>query len=77
MKIEDIRLAKGALNDAIYAGKLNAKGDAWLQKVDVTNDFIAAVIDRWCGYKETIIDGNGHKYEITVKRIKEMPPEEG
>lgn len=70
MKIEEIRLAKGALSDNIYAGKLDKEGIGFTQKHDVTSDFIGAVIARWGGFRETLTCSDGKTYEITVKEIK-------
>lgn len=70
MGLENIRIAKGGISDRVYAGYLNKDLRTWRQKKDVTDDFITAVIDRWCGYAETFTSSNGKKYEIAVKEIK-------
>lgn len=70
MTLENIRLAKGSISDRIYAGYLNKDKQTWRQKVDVTNDFLAAVIERWGGYEETITCSNGKKYSVTVREIQ-------
>lgn len=70
VELENLRLGHASLSDRIYAGVLTNDGKAWLHKTDVTNDFIAAAIARWGGFKEVLIDDNGKKHEITVKEIK-------
>lgn len=70
MGIENIRIAKGAISDRVYAGYLNKDKQTWRQKHDVTNDFLAAVIERWVGYEETITSSSGKRYSITVREIK-------
>lgn len=69
MKLEEITLGHSPLTDSIYAGRLNKAGDKWLDKKDVTNEFIDCVIKRWEGHTENISQGD-KKWEITVKRIK-------
>ena len=70
MKINDIRIAKGGLSDNIYAGRLSIDGSEWLDKKDVTNDFLGAVIARWAGCKQTIKGSDGSKYELTLKEVE-------
>ena len=75
MKIEldDIRIAQSLLSDKVYAGVLapskNKKQPLWKHKVDVTNDFITAVIARWENQTQTI-SFEDNQWEITVKKIK-------
>lgn len=71
VELSELRLAKGMITDQVYVGKLNKKGTEWLNKVDITNDFITAVLERWSGYSEEIIRGDGKKFKISVKEIKE------
>jgi hypothetical protein len=76
MKLENIRIAKSAVDDQIYAGYPNKDKISWKSKVDVTNDVIRAVIDRWGGYRQTLKSSNSEEYEITVKKISKKSPEE-
>jgi len=69
MGLENIRIAKSSLTDNIYAGYLSKDKMRWLKKVDVTNDFLQAVIDRWAGFGQTITGSNGKKYRITLKKL--------
>lgn len=48
VELEKIRLAKSALTDEVFAGTLKTnKIIVWKNKVNVTNDFIQAIIDRF------------------------------
>lgn len=70
MMTEPIRIAKSALSDTIYAGRIKSNGFEWKgEKHDVTNDFLAAVITRWAGYEETITAGD-KVYKIRVEEVK-------
>jgi NAD dependent epimerase/dehydratase family enzyme len=70
MSIGNIRLAVGGISDRVYAGYVNEDQRTWREKKDITNDFLAAVIERWNGYEETIKSSDGKRYKITVKEIK-------
>lgn len=67
--MSDLRLLISSLTDEVYIGKPNKDGN-FLQgtKVNVTNDFIHAVIERWNGCEEIVVRGN-NKYKITVKEL--------
>lgn len=71
MKIDlsEIRITKSALTDKIYAGTIAKDNISFEHKVDVTNDFIKAVIEWGAGFKRTIT-GGGKMYEITVREVK-------
>ena len=68
MKLDKLRLAKSALTDKVFIGELNKDGESWAIKRDITNDFLAAIIDRWAGFQEIIKTSDGKIYKITVKR---------
>ena len=72
VELEKIRSGHSPLTDRVFVGILvpskNEKQPLWKHKNDVTNDFIAAVINRWEGHTETIQSGES-KWEITVKKI--------
>ena len=69
IELENVKLGHSELTDNIYAGKLNKAMNKWLQKVDVTNQFLDCVIKRWENKKETITCGSS-QWEITCKKIK-------
>ncbi|ARK32146.1 DUF7446 family protein [Halalkalibacter krulwichiae] len=67
-----LRLAKSAISDSVYVGKLKSVNgmSVWSgDKTDVTNDFIGAVISRWNGYEETIVAGD-KTYVVSVKEVE-------
>jgi hypothetical protein len=66
--IEKIRLAKSGMTDKVFAGVMSAKPNVWAHKVDVTNDFISCVIQRWENQVEVISAGKD-KWEISVKKL--------
>lgn len=70
INLPDLRLGKSPITDEVYAGVLTKKGDKWIKKVNVTNDFITCVIQRWENQTEEIQSGKD-KWEITVKKIKQ------
>lgn len=68
VELEKLRLAKSSLTDEVFIGTINKKGDKWLNKANVTRDFITAAIARWEGQKETISSGK-EKWEISIKKV--------
>lgn len=69
MSLKTIHIGCSPLTDTVYAGYLNKDGQTWCDKVDVTNDFLAAVISRWAGYEQTIVGSNGKRYQVTVREV--------
>ena len=69
MALKDIKIAKSAMDDTIYAGYVDKSGSSWKSKVDVTNQIIRCVIERWGGFKQQLNSSDGKKYEITIKEI--------
>lgn len=65
--MKNLRLAKSAITDNVFAGYVNKDGATWNRKKDVTNDFLKAVIDRWDGFEEDIITPTGKKYTVSVR----------
>jgi len=70
MKLPDIHIGKSLLSDTIYIGTLDSTKTIWVNKIDRTDEFIKAVIDRWCGCSQIVNDKRGNQYEIQVKEIK-------
>lgn len=70
MKVElnNIRLGISGLTKTAYVGTMGKNNKSWLNKKDVNNDFLHAVITRF-NDKAEIIDNGESKYEITVKEI--------
>lgn len=70
MKAEQIALGVSPITKTVFAGRLNKGKNMWLEKTDVSDMFMACVIERFVGYVEEVEDNAGNKYEITVKKIK-------
>lgn len=71
MGIENLRVAKSALTDEIFAGYVDKTGKGWKTKKNITFDFLNAVIERWENQEEIISDGT-NKWKIRVEKIKEV-----
>ncbi len=74
MDLTSIRIAKSALTDNVYAGFLDKDQISWLEKVDITNDFLKAVIERWAGFGQILNSSYGKSYYITVKEVDNAKP---
>lgn len=67
-----IRISTSPLTGRIYAGRLNKKGDAFLDgKQDATSDVLRAVIEK-ADYHGGAFDiqAGDDKWEITVTKVK-------
>ena len=64
-----IRVAKSAMTDRIYAGRVCRDGMTWRAgKADVTSDVLKAVVDLITpGHTLTVSVGGKPAYEITVR----------
>ena len=72
MKVENIRIAKSAMSDTIYAGEVSSDGRSFKgSKKDVTSDFYKCIIETFAGYEADIVGGDGKKYLISVKEVSE------
>jgi len=71
VKLENVRVIKAALTDQIYAGIVKENGLSWEEKVDVTNDVIKAVLERWGGYSQNLKSSEGKWYRISCKELTE------
>lgn len=63
-----MRIATSPLTGRIYCGRLNKKGNAFLDgKEDVTSDVLAALIDKARFHGGSFdIEGDGKKWLVTV-----------
>lgn len=60
------------LTSNVYCGRINKKGDKWLEKENVTEHFDIIALQRYIGYKDETFSiqlESGKKYEISVKEI--------
>jgi len=71
VELEKLKMNISPLTDEIFVGIIDKKNpNMWKHKTNLTNNFLACVIERWNGYKEEITSGDGKKYEISIKEIK-------
>jgi hypothetical protein len=67
---DNLVLGKG-ITDNVYIGTLNKIKTRWIHKRDITNMFLQTVLERWNGYEEEIIGGDGKRYLISCREIVE------
>jgi len=68
----NIRISTSPLTGRIYAGRLNKKGNAFLDgKMDATSDVLRAVIEK-AEYHGGAFDiqAGDDKWEVTVKKVQ-------
>ncbi len=70
VELEKLEMNISPLTDEVYVGIKEKNKDEWKHKVNLTNNFIGCVIQRWNGFKQTITSETGKKYVITVEEIK-------
>lgn len=68
VELDNVTLGYSPLSESIFAG-VHSKPGVWRHKVNVTQSFIACVIQKYGGFVEKITDGES-EWEITVKKIK-------
>lgn len=69
VELDNITLGYSPLTGNIFAGISMKDGQTWRHKKEVTNSFLACVIQKWENSTERIEDGDSI-WEITVKKIK-------
>jgi hypothetical protein len=62
MKATEIKIKVSPLTNTIYAGKINKKGNEWLEKVDLTEEILSAVAQ--------YMDGNYTEIDFGVGKLK-------
>lgn len=67
--MKNLKLYCAPLTKEIFIGKI--KNKETVEKINVTNNFIAAIIEKFCGFEEIFTDSKGNKYSITVLKILE------
>lgn len=79
MKIEQVRLEasgeKGNKNAKVFAGIYSEDGSDFIEKTDVTSDFIKAIVDMYDGFQmrltRTDADGSIRLWRLTVEEVTE------
>ncbi len=75
MKLDQLEISCSLLTDKIYLGRPNKKGDAFLEKIDITTKATGAVIQSLGEGTKTLTFGNGAKYKITIEKLTEEDQE--
>lgn len=71
MAYENLRLGVSPLTKTVFAGRVNKKGDVWVDRKDVTQDFLRCVFDYFEPDTENTITSDGKPvFIVTVKRAK-------
>jgi hypothetical protein len=68
VELDNITLGYSPMSESVFAG-IHSKPGIWRHKVNVTNTFIACVIEKYKDASTIVSDGKS-EYEITVKKIK-------
>ena len=75
MKLDQLEISCSLLTDKIYLGRPNKKGNAFLEKIDITAKATGAVIQSLGEGTKTLTFGNGAKYQITIEKLTEEDQE--
>ncbi len=71
VKLEKLQMEISPLTDEVFVGIVKKNNpNEWKYKVNLTNNFLHCVVQRWNGYKQEIVSDNGKKYLVQVKEIK-------
>lgn len=68
VELDDVKLGYSPMSESVFAG-IHSKPGVWRHKVNVTQTFIACVIEKYKNTTEVVSDGKS-EWEITVKKIK-------
>jgi hypothetical protein len=68
VELDNVTLGYSPMSESIFAG-VHSNPGVWRHKVNVTQSFIACVIEKYKGSVEVVSDGK-NEWEITVKKIK-------
>ena len=72
MAYEKLKLGVSPITKTVYAGRLNKKGDMWIDKVDITEQFLRCCLEYFEPNTENTISADGKpEFVITVKRYEE------
>ena len=70
MTYDKLRLGVSPITKTVYAGRLNKKGDTWIYKKDITEDFLRCCVDYFDPGTENTLSVDGEPtYIITVKKV--------
>jgi len=70
MAYQNLKLGVSPLTNTVFAGRVNKKGDMWLDKVNVTEQFLSCVLTYFEDKTENIISADGKPIaKITIERL--------
>lgn len=70
MAYEKLKLGVSPITKTVFAGRLNKKGDMWLDKVDVTEQFLRCCAEYFEANTENTLTVDGKPYLIiTAKKV--------
>lgn len=70
--LEKLKLSVSPITGEVFVGITNKSGEKWLHKLEVTNQFLDALLHKFLGRekkKKTEIYCGSAKWDITVERI--------
>jgi hypothetical protein len=68
---KNLTLGVSPITKTVFAGRLNKKGNMWIQKTDVTNQFLSCCIEYFKEGEENIISVDGKPFaKITREKIE-------
>ncbi len=67
--MKGLRLGVGGITDNVYVGRVNKAGTEWLDKQDVTSDFLSCVIELFADKETTITGGGVERYSVVVAAL--------
>ncbi len=71
MAYEKLKLGVSPLTNTVFAGRVNKEGNMWIDKVDVTEQFLSCCCDYFEKNTKNTISADGEPvFTITVEEIK-------
>ena len=68
---EKLKMGVSPITNTVFAGHLNKKGDMWLQKKDVTEQFLSCCLQYFEPGTESTISADGKPVvKITLEKIE-------
>jgi len=65
---ENLKLGVSPITGTVFAGRLNKKGNMWINKVDITEQFLSCCLQYFKPGTENTISADGKPlYIITIK----------
>lgn len=68
MAYEKLTLGVSPLTKTVFAGRLNKQGDMWIDKKDVTEDFLRCCLSYFENNTENTISIDGKPFAIIIRK---------